>query len=79
MEKEKWVLCRIFFKKRGNKNNKEEIEEHIFEKSKPKPAVFYEFLGTTTSSSSGSSGITEEISSTDCGDHVSTFKIKQWP
>ncbi|KAJ0669558.1 putative transcription factor NAM family [Helianthus annuus] len=56
---EKWVLCRIFLKKRGN-----------YKDEKKNVPVFYDFLATpkaktTSSSSSGSSGITEE-SSTNC-------------
>ncbi|XP_076909335.1 NAC domain-containing protein 83-like [Bidens hawaiensis] len=71
---EKWVLCRIFLKKRGSNGNKEDEKETIVvenEKNiiKSKP-IFHEFLATPkvktgdlnlvpASSSSGSSGVTE--------------------
>ncbi|KAI3731397.1 hypothetical protein L1987_62585 [Smallanthus sonchifolius] len=63
---EKWVLCRIFLKKRGSNSNKEEETVTVENESKnvkSKP-IFFEFLATPDlnlapgSSSSGSSGIT---------------------
>lgn len=61
---EKWVVCRIFLKKRGKKK-KEEEEEIIEQKDKSNPIIFYDFMATTGKRkrdlpllSSGSSGIT---------------------
>lgn len=70
---EKWVLCRIFLKKRGSSGNKNEEEKEVENEIKSKP-VFYDFLAKVkvkvkaktadlnlvpASSSSGSSGITD--------------------
>lgn len=72
---ENWVLCRIFLKKRGSKNEEEEevtkskktVKFSALEKTGP---VFYDFMAkekkiradlnlAPTLSSSGSSGVTE--------------------
>lgn len=58
MRKEKWVVCRIFLKKRGTKNQN---------------PVFYDFLRSDSSSSSGSSGITQ-VSCNESDDHEESSK-----
>ncbi|KAH9774163.1 hypothetical protein WN944_020574 [Citrus x changshan-huyou] len=73
-----WVLCRIFLKKRGAKSEDEETCTEIggTRANGPKP-VFYDFMRkeeradlnlVPTSSSSGSSGVTE-VSSNESDDH----------
>ncbi|MFS7992566.1 hypothetical protein Hanom_Chr12g01083821 [Helianthus anomalus] len=75
---EKWVICRIFLKKRGSNANKmddEKERETIGVVSDCKPAkskpIFYDFMAASkkrrtdlnlmpVSSSSGSSGITDD-------------------
>ncbi|XAR48221.1 hypothetical protein NMG60_11030968 [Bertholletia excelsa] len=69
---ENWVLCRIFLKKRGTKNDDEVAEP---QKIKNRP-VFYDFMAkdkrdlnlAPASSSSGSSGLTE-VSCREQDDH----------
>ncbi|KAJ4711465.1 NAC domain-containing protein [Melia azedarach] len=72
-----WVLCRIFLKKRGSKNEDEETckENGIIRKQRSNKPVFYDFLtkdrtdlNLAPTSSSGSSGITE-VSSNESEDH----------
>ncbi|KAD2393692.1 hypothetical protein R6Q59_012007 [Mikania micrantha] len=77
---ENWVICRIFLKKRGNNVNKID-EETIAIVSDHKPVesnpVFYDFMAASkkgtdlnlkpVSSSSGSSGITDDACS--CNEH----------
>ncbi|KAJ7945594.1 NAC domain protein [Quillaja saponaria] len=79
---ENWVLCRIFLKTRGNKNEEDSIQSSIVNDSRrvrnSRRPVFYNFLAknktdlnlTVTSSSSGTSGITEVSStSSESDDH----------
>jgi len=67
---EDWVICRIFLKKRGTKNEEELPKSNNCEKDRAvgkNGPVFYDFLGkertdlnlAPVSSSSGSSGVTE--------------------
>ncbi|KAG6426702.1 hypothetical protein SASPL_110929 [Salvia splendens] len=74
---ESWVLCRIFFKRRGGNNNKAGSGDDT-----PAP-VFYDFMGKEkANTSSGSSGITQlsssevEEESSCCNSFPSTFKRK---
>lgn len=78
MATDNWVLCRIFLKKRGAKSEDEETCTKIggTGANGPKP-VFYDFMRkeeradlnlVPTSSSSGSSGVTE-VSSNESDDH----------
>ncbi|KAJ9563927.1 hypothetical protein OSB04_009087 [Centaurea solstitialis] len=78
---EKWVVCRIFLKKRGKKNNKEKEEEEAEEiidkknvqqqqQDKSNPIIFYDFMskrkeGDLPLLSSGSSGITTTTANAD--------------
>ncbi|CAK9144367.1 unnamed protein product [Ilex paraguariensis] len=76
---ENWVLCRIFLKKRGTKNEDETAQSHngdIPPSVANNMPVFYDFLAkdktdlnlAPASSSSGSSGITE-VSCNEIDDH----------
>ena len=71
---ESWVLCRIFLKKRGSKNDDENVQTGVDHTVVRKPKsttrpVFYDFMTkekkradlnlAPTSSSSGSSGVTQ--------------------
>ncbi|KAF5766847.1 hypothetical protein HanRHA438_Chr15g0732711 [Helianthus annuus] len=78
---ENWVICKIFFNKRGSKvskYNEEPIGIISDCKSVKSKLVFYDFMSaskkrrtdlnlTLVSSSSGSSGITDDAGS--CDDH----------
>ena len=73
---ENWVLCRIFLKKRGSKNE-EENSQVVAKKPRNDRPVFYDFMTkerradlnlAPSSSSSGSSGITD-LSSNESDDH----------
>ncbi|KAF4390517.1 NAC domain-containing protein 83 [Cannabis sativa] len=90
---ESWVLCRIFLKKRGNKNEDENLQtgvDHIVVrkvKSTTKP-VFYDFMTkekkradlnlAPTSSSSGSSGVTQ-VSSNESEEHEESSSCNSFP
>ncbi|RVW31991.1 NAC domain-containing protein 83 [Vitis vinifera] len=76
---ENWVLCRIFLKKRGTKNDEEMMqtnnENRVVQKLRSSRPVFYDFLtrdrddtNLASSNSSGSSGITE-VSNTESEEH----------
>lgn len=68
-----WVLCRIFLKKRGGKNEEQQVQQpsRDVRKRKNSRPVFYDFMTkdranlslAPCSSSSGSSGITDVVSS----------------
>ncbi|EEF50084.1 NAC domain-containing protein 83 [Ricinus communis] len=84
-----WVLCRIFLKKRSNKNEEDNLhignENRVCKLRNTKP-VFYEFLTkdrtdlnlAPCSSSSGSSGITE-VSSNESDDHEESSSCNSFP
>ncbi|XP_024987494.1 NAC domain-containing protein 83-like [Cynara cardunculus var. scolymus] len=90
---EKWVVCRIFLKKRGKKE--EEKQEKNVQKGKSNPIIFYDFMASKRKGdlpllSSGSSGITtntntntntseddEEEQSSSKCYDVSTFRRKE--
>nr|UBT01642.1 NAC transcription factor 38 [Litchi chinensis] len=94
---ENWVLCRIFLKKRSTKNEEEETcvnNDNGNRKPRNIKPVFYDFMRkdrtdlnlAPTSSSSGSSGITEVSSSnhesddheeSSCCNSLPYFKRKQ--
>lgn len=76
---ENWVLCRIFLKKRGMKNDEEIIQSSNENSEGPKlrnsRPVFYDFLTRgrdethiASSNSSGSSGITD-VSNNESEEH----------
>lgn len=74
-----WVLCRIFLKKRGSGKNEEEqvqvqpcnVDQRVAKKPRISRPVFYDFMTkdranfslAPCSSSSGSSGVTDVVSS----------------
>ncbi|KAA8517309.1 hypothetical protein F0562_017602 [Nyssa sinensis] len=73
---ENWVLCRIFLKKRSNKNKDEISQSQENERSIQSPGnaiarpVFYDLNVVPASPSSGSSGITEvSCHESDSDDH----------
>lgn len=80
---ESWVLCRIFLKKRSNKTEDEENSNNNengvrrVRNNNGKPVLFYDFMrknGTDlnlmpSSSSSGSSGVTEVTTCNESEDH----------
>ncbi|XP_050223756.1 NAC domain-containing protein 83 [Mercurialis annua] len=85
-----WVLCRIFLKKRSNKTEEENPQlgnenkgRKLTTSTKP---VFYEFLRkertdlnlAPSSSSSGSSGVTE-VSSNEIDDHEESSSCNSFP
>ena len=88
---ENWVLCRIFLKKRGTKNEEENIQvgnDNRLPKLRATKPVFYDFMTkekTTdlnlapSSSSSGSSGITEEVSCNESDDHEESSSCNSFP
>ncbi|KAH8522431.1 hypothetical protein Peur_040944 [Populus x canadensis] len=88
---ENWVLCRIFLKKRGTKNEEENIQvgnDNRLPKLRATEPVFYDFMTkekTTdlnlapSSSSSGSSGITEEVSCNESDDHEESSSCNSFP
>lgn len=73
---ENWVLCRIFLKKRGSKNEEEAVPVIGDRPASPGP-VFYDFMAkeradlneVPANSSSGSSGITEISKRNEPDDH----------
>uniref|UniRef100_A0A2P2JQL0 NAC domain-containing protein n=2 Tax=Rhizophora mucronata TaxID=61149 RepID=A0A2P2JQL0_RHIMU len=86
---ESWILCRIFFKKRGTKSGEDNTlmgEDDKVCKLRATRPVFYEFLTkdrtalnlAPSSSSSGSSGITE-VSSNESDDHEESSRCKDFP
>ncbi|KAH7516775.1 NAC domain-containing protein 83 [Ziziphus jujuba] len=87
---ENWVLCRIFLKKRGSKNEDEQVqsgnEVQIIRKPRSARPVFYDFMTkdradlnlAPCSSSSGSSGITE-VSSNESDDHEESSSCNSFP
>lgn len=87
---ENWVLCRIFLKKRGSKNEDENLQTGVDHAVVRKPRitrpVFYDFMTkdranlnlAPTSSSSGSSGITE-VSSNESDDHEESSSCNSFP
>ncbi|CAK7336104.1 unnamed protein product, partial [Dovyalis caffra] len=87
---ENWVLCRIFLKKRGTKNEEENIQfgnGNRLPKLRTTKPVFYDFMTkerTTdlnlapSSSSSGSSGITE-ASCNESDDHEESSSCNSFP
>ncbi|XP_070044370.1 NAC domain-containing protein 83-like [Nicotiana tomentosiformis] len=100
LTQEKWVLCRIFLKRRDSKNEEENITHEVFNNrntransgNKKKP-MFYDFMAreredlngsvAASTSFSGSSGITHELTTNESDDHeesssFTTFR-KQWP
>ncbi|KAJ6341359.1 hypothetical protein OIU78_009516 [Salix suchowensis] len=88
---ENWVLCRIFLKKRGSKNEEENIQagnDNRLPKLRTTKPVFYDFMTkekTTdlnlapSSSSSGSSGITEEVPCNESDDHEESSSCNSFP
>lgn len=79
MPLDNWVLCRIFLKKRGSKNEEDHVQsgnENILRKARIGRPVFFNFMTKSrvnlnlgsSSSSSGSSGITEEVTCDDESD-----------
>ncbi|KAF9689006.1 hypothetical protein SADUNF_Sadunf01G0046900 [Salix dunnii] len=87
---ENWVLCRIFLKKRGSKNeeNIQAGNENRLPKLRTTKPVFYDFMTkekTTdlnlapSSSSSGSSGITEEVPCNESDDHEESSSCNSFP
>lgn len=88
---ENWVLCRIFLKKRGTKNEEENIQvgnDNRLPQLRATEPVFYDFMTkekTTdlnlapSSSSSGSSGITEEVSCNESDDHEESSSCNSFP
>lgn len=87
---ENWVLCRIFLKKRGSKNEDEQVqsgnEVQIIRKPRSARPVFYDFMTkdradlnlAPCSSFSGSSGITE-VSSNESDDHEESSSCNSFP
>lgn len=87
---ENWVLCRIFLKKRSAKNGEENVQlgdDNRLSKLRITKPVFYDFMtkNRTTdlnlapsSSSSGSSGITE-VSCNESDDHEESSSCNSFP
>lgn len=86
---ENWVLCRIFLKKRGSRNDEEQVQsgnENVVCKPRITSPVFYDFLTkgrvnlntVPCSSSSGSSGITE-VSCNESDDHEESSSCNGFP
>ncbi|CAB4294657.1 unnamed protein product [Prunus armeniaca] len=86
-----WVLCRIFLKKRGGKNEEEQVQQpcndRVIRKPKTARPVFYDFMTkdrrnlslAPCSSSSGSSGVTEVVSSDQLDDHEESSSCNSVP
>ena len=89
---ENWVLCRIFLKKRNGHQNEEERNTSnsniSYRKTRMGKPVFYDFMRkeraetdlnlVPSSSSSGSSGITE-ISNNELDDHEESSSCNSFP
>ncbi|GLT86747.1 hypothetical protein SLE2022_048660 [Rubroshorea leprosula] len=91
---ENWVLCRIFLKKRNNKNEEENVpmqiscHENGVRKLSTNRPMFYDFLSESktntdlnlapSSFSSGSSGITE-VSINETEDHEESSSCNSFP
>lgn len=88
---ENWVLCRIFLKKRGSKNEDDQAQsgnerQHMVRRPKSPRPVFYDFMRkdranlnfVPSSSTSGSSGITE-VSSNESDDHEESSSCNNFP
>lgn len=87
---ENWVLCRVFLKRRGIKNEEENVQssnENILRKPRISRPMFYDFMTkdranlnlAPCSSSSGSSGITEEVPCHDSDDHEENSSCDSFP
>lgn len=86
---ENWVLCRIFLKKRGTKNeddNTQSCNDNRVRKLRTTRPVFYDFMTkdrtdlnlAPSSSSSGSSGVTE-VSCNESDDHEESSSCNSFP
>ncbi|KAJ8759339.1 hypothetical protein K2173_006859 [Erythroxylum novogranatense] len=84
-----WVLCRIFLKKRGTRNEGANLQlgsDNKVQKLRTPRPVFYDFLTkertdlnlAPSSSSSGLSGVTE-VSSTESDDHEESSSCHNFP
>ncbi|KAI3698563.1 hypothetical protein L2E82_42206 [Cichorium intybus] len=77
---ENWVVCRMFLKKRGRKNGKNDVEGVRIEEAGP---IFYDFMAgiprtgdlnlEPAASSSGSSGVTNASPMADEGEESSKY------